>query len=203
MDNRLQAVLKESAASHGHVCPRQVLGVRMGLLAGDVLGIPLPRTDKRLLAFVETDGCFADGIAAATGCTLGHRTLRLIDVGRVACTFVDTETERALRIAPHPDSRTAAAAACPTAESRWHSYLEAYQILPDEMLLVVQEVTLTFSVRALISRADARICCDECGEEVINEREVSQDGRTLCRVCAGDEVYYAVHVPTRATGTIT
>ena len=56
----------------------------------------LPQTDKRLYTFVETDGCFADGVMVATGCSLGHRTLRLIDYGKVAATFVDTR-ERAKR----------------------------------------------------------------------------------------------------------
>ncbi|MFW5709502.1 MAG: FmdE family protein [Chloroflexota bacterium] len=201
MNDRLQSVLQESAESHGHVCPRQVLGARMGLLAGDMLGVPLPQVGKRLMALVETDGCFADGIAAATGCTLGHRTMRLIDVGRVACIFVDLETERAVRIAPHPESREAAGAACPDAKSRWHGYLEAYQILPDDTLFIVQEVTLTLSVRALISRPDARVLCDECGEEIINEREINRDGQLLCRVCAGEMTYYTVQSTLKARGT--
>lgn len=75
---------------HDHICPRQVLGLRMGQLAGEFLGLPLPQQDKRLFVFVETDGCFADGVMVATGCSLGHRTMRLEDKGKATATFIDT-----------------------------------------------------------------------------------------------------------------
>jgi formylmethanofuran dehydrogenase subunit E len=67
----LAALLQQSAALHRHLCPRQVLGVRMGLYAAELLGLALPQSDKRLFTIVETDGCFADGVSVATGCTLG------------------------------------------------------------------------------------------------------------------------------------
>ncbi len=188
----LDAVLHESEKDHGHLCPRQVLGARMGLLAGRVLGVPLRHKGKKLLTFVETDGCFADGIAAATGCTLGHRTMRLIDVGRVAATFVDVKTEQAIRIAPSLDSREAATDLCTDSRSRWHAYLEAYQILPDEVLFKVQSIALNFSTQQVLSRHGWRVTCDECGEEIINEREVVRNGQTLCKVCAGDAYYTVV-----------
>jgi len=101
----LEELLQESAAFHRHLCPRQVLGVRMGLLAGRRLGLDVPRDDKRLLTFVETDGCAADGVSVATGCRVGGRTLRVIDFGKVAATFVDTSTGGAIRVAPAPDVR--------------------------------------------------------------------------------------------------
>ena len=72
MEN-LQELLDQSAARHAHLCPRQVLGVRMGLLAGKVLNLPLPQLDKRLFAFVECDGCGMGGIEIATGCRVDRR----------------------------------------------------------------------------------------------------------------------------------
>jgi formylmethanofuran dehydrogenase subunit E len=181
---------------HDHICPRQVLGVRMGELAGELLGLALPQRGKRLLVFVETDGCFADGIMVATGCSMGHRTLRLVDQGKVAATFVDTRArpERALRIHPHPLARNRALAAYAdrnpaAARSLWHAQLAAYQVMPADELLVVQDVELAVSTAALLSRPGTRVTCSVCGEEVINEREVVRDGRVLCRWCAG-ETYY-------------
>jgi formylmethanofuran dehydrogenase subunit E len=87
----LQTILEISAAQHRHLCPRQVLGARLGLAGAAALGLEAPRRDKRLLMIVETDGCFADGVAAATGCAMGHRTLRLADYGKSAATFVDVK----------------------------------------------------------------------------------------------------------------
>lgn len=191
-DRYLRSLLEQSAASHDHLCPRQVLGARMGLLAGRLLSLEMPRHDKRLLTLVETDGCFADGVAVATGCELGHRTLRLIDHGKVAATFVDTQTERALRVVPHPDSRHHAIELCAAAPSRWHGYLEGYQQLDDQQLFVVQWVAIKFSITELISDPDRRALCDVCGEEIINGREIVDDDRIVCQACAGNSYYLNV-----------
>ncbi|MCS6849330.1 MAG: FmdE family protein [Anaerolineae bacterium] len=177
---------------HDHICPRQILGLRMGELAGRLLNISLPQKDKRLFVFVETDGCFADGVMVATGCSLGHRTLRLMDQGKVAATFVDTRSDPygGLRIWPRPTIRQQARALCPDLSSRWHAQLEAYQRMPDDELLAWARVELVVSVKALISRPGVRATCDRCGEEIINERERWVDGMRLCAHCAG-EAYFA------------
>lgn len=187
----LTRFLEISASQHNHLCPRQVLGVRMGMLAAKLFALTLPQENKRLLAFVETDGCLVDGIAAATGCTAGHRTMRIVDYGKTAVTFVDTNTETAYRVHPHPQVRERARLHQPEARSRWHAQLEAYKTLPDELLLVWQPVMLNESLAAIISRPGVRVNCDRCGEEIINEREVVQVGQVLCRACAG-ESYYTV-----------
>ena len=118
-DATLKNMLAQTAAMHKHLCPRQVLGVRMGIVAAQLFPFELPQKNKRLLAFVETDGCFADGVSAATGCTLGHRTMRLVDYGKVAVTFADTETGRAVRLSPLAGVRKLAAEAAPEAANRW------------------------------------------------------------------------------------
>ena len=117
----LSELLDESAARHQHLCPRQVLGARMGLLGTHWLGIESPGTDKQLLVVVETDGCFADGVSVATDCTVGARTLRVIDHGKVAAVFVDTQTDRAVRLIPSKTSRTLACEYAPLAPSPWHA----------------------------------------------------------------------------------
>jgi len=187
--SKLEDLLKTSAALHRHLCPRQVLGVRMGLLGGQLLGIEVPQHNKRLLVIVETDGCGADGVAAATNCWVGRRTLRVLDFGKVAATFIDRKTERAFRVAPHPNARQAAPGYAPDAKNRWEAYLLGYQRMPDEELLAFQEVQIAFSLEELWSKNGRRVNCDLCGEEIINEREVVQDGLTLCQPCAGARYY--------------
>ncbi|MDQ7842261.1 MAG: FmdE family protein [Armatimonadota bacterium] len=186
----LQEILARSASQHRHLCPRQVLGARIGLAAAEALGVSLPPPRRRLYVFVETDGCFADGIAAATGCTLGHRTMRLVDLGRVAATVVDLRTRRAVRAAPRPQIRQRALEVSPGARSGWHAQLDAYQRLPVEELLTVRPVALTVALDDLLGRASARVTCAGCEEEVINGREVVVNGRILCRACAGDTYYH-------------
>lgn len=194
LSSTLEELLKRSADHHHHLCPRQVLGVRMGMYGAGLLHLPYPQQNKRIFTFVETDGCFADGVAVATGCTLGHRTLRLIDFGKIAATFVDTLAEQAIRIHPCLDSRQQAEAMMPNARSRWHAQLAAYQMIPDERLFEIQHVNLALSMKALISRPRVRVNCSVCGEEVINEREIACHGMVLCRACAGESYYSVVDV---------
>jgi len=185
----LNDLLENSARHHKRLCPRQVLGVRLGLAGAAALGLEAPRSDKRLLVVAETDGCFVDGVEAATGCSVGHRTLRIEDYGKVAATFVDTVTGRAVRLAPRTDVRERAAAFCPDEPRPYEAQLRAYQVMPDPELLTVQEVRLAADVEKIVSKARVRVACEACGEEIINEREVIADGRTLCRACAGASYY--------------
>lgn len=182
----LDALLERTAALHKHLCPRQVLGVRMGMLAAEILSLELPQNGKRLLAFVETDGCFADGVSVATGCSVGHRTMRVVDYGKVAVTFVDSVTGRAWRICPSPNARTRAAEVAPEAESRWQAQLQAYQRIPNAELFKRQEVTLTVDLAAIVGKPGSRATCKVCGEEVLNQREVMKDGQLMCKSCAGE-----------------
>ena len=182
----LDELLQRSASFHQHLCPRQVLGVRMGLLAGLWLGLDVPRDDKRLLTFVETDGCAADGVSAATGCRVGGRNLRVIDFGKVAATFVDTLTGCAVRIVPAPLSRDLAWDYAPGARNKWQAQLIGYQRMPDDQLLIAQAVVLTVSLEKLLSKPGYRVNCQICGEEIINEREIVHEGTVLCRACAGE-----------------
>ncbi len=190
MTVELQHWLKQSAARHRHLCPRQVLGVRVALAGVAALGLEVPRRDKRLLVILETDGCFADGVEVVTGCTVGHRTLRVEDLGKIAATFVDVKTERAVRVAPRVDVRQRAMAYPPPGERRrFFIMLHAYQVMPDDELLTVQPVVLKQPVAAIVSRPGVRTQCNRCGEEIINEREVRRYGEVLCKTCAGEGYY--------------
>jgi formylmethanofuran dehydrogenase subunit E len=192
----LDDLMQASSVRHQHLCPRQVLGIRIGLRGLQALHFAdsadqtrFRNADKRLLTIVETDGCGADGVAVATDCYVGRRTLRLMDFGKVAATIVDTHTGCAVRVAPRPDVRQRVHAYALAAPSRWHAYLQGYQLMPDEALLQTQEVRLTQPLSTILSRPNLRVRCSGCGEEIMNEREVRQGGHVLCRSCAGDRYY--------------
>lgn len=185
----LPAILQLSSARHKHLCPRQVLGARIALAGAAILGLALPRADKRLLVIVETDGCFADGVEVATGCTVGHRTLRVEDYGKIAATLIDVKSNQAIRLAPQLDIRERAHAYAPGEKRHYFAQLQGYQIMPDAELLILQSVTLTTAVEALVSRPGVRVNCAHCGEEIINEREIYVAGKPLCHSCAGKGYY--------------
>ena len=187
----LQKALEVASARHKHLCPRQVLGARCAIAAATMLELEVPRTDKRLLVIVETDGCFVDGVEAVAGVSVGRRTLRVEDYGKMAATFVHVKTERALRVAPQFDVRERARDYAPEQTRRYFAMLHGYQRMPDAELLSFEWVELAKPVAAIVSRAGARAKCESCGEEIINEREVVGADVTLCRSCAGGG-YYSV-----------
>lgn len=188
----LPQLFAKSAERHHHLCPRQVLGVRLGLRGLNALGLlatdattPFCNHDKRLLVIVETDGCGADGIAVATDSFVGRRTLRVEDYGKVAATLIDTHTGQAVRVAPTAVSRTLAQQYAPNQPSRWNEYLVGYQRIPDADLVSVEPVVLHRSLAEILSEPGRRAICEQCQEEVMNEREVvNGNGRILCQACA-------------------
>ena len=188
---RLDECLAATSDLHHHLCPRQVIGVRMGLLAGEMLSLELPQADKRLLAIVETDGCAADGIAVACNCWVGRRTLRVEDYGKVAATFIDTHSGAALRVVPQAQARQLAGTYAPEARNAWEAQLLGYQRMPASELLAVTSVCLKTPIEQIVSRAGRKTVCQACGEEILNEREVVRQGRVLCRACAGEAYYSA------------
>lgn len=199
---RLQEALAACAAEHARLCPRQVLGVRMGLAAMEYLQAWPTASDRWLLIFVETDGCFVDGVTAATGCTVGHRTLRVVDYGRVALTAVDLCSRATIRIAPRADIRKRAARYAPIEETRGYGQqMLGYQAMPARELLDITRVTLNVDLDVLLGQRGVRVDCVHCGEEILNGRETDAVGGPLCAACREPgTAYYRAPVPSRARG---
>ncbi len=184
METNLTTLLEISASDHSHLCPRQILGVRMGLAGLAALGLDAPVTDRSALVIIETAGCFADGIRSATGATVGHRTLRVEDMGKVAATFTNLKTGFSLRLAPRLDVRQRALFYAPEEKRHYLAQLKGYQVMPDDELFKFEQVELLTPASQIISHHGARAICSRCGEEIINEREVVDDGLILCQTCA-------------------
>jgi formylmethanofuran dehydrogenase subunit E len=181
--------LEIASRDHKHLCPRQILGVRIGLKGMSALGFEVSARHKHLLTIAETDGCFIDGVIAVTQCTVGHRTLRVEDYGKVAATFVNTSTGRSVRIAPALDVRERANLYAPEEKRHYFAQMQAYQIMPDDELLTVEEVILNRPVDEIVSHSGVRVNCTQCGEEIMNERQVPRAGKPYCRSCAQGGYY--------------
>lgn len=188
----IKPFLDIASRDHKHLCPRQILGVRFGLKGMLVLAFEILPKPKHLLVISETDGCFIDGIIAVTNCTVGHRTFRIEDYGKIAATFINTKTGQAFRIAPTLDVREKANLYAPEEKRHYFAQLQAYQTMPDEELMNVQEIKLNFNIEDVISHSGKRVNCENCGEEVINERERIIEGKTLCYSCAEGGYYQKV-----------
>ncbi|MGE5239077.1 MAG: FmdE family protein [Chloroflexota bacterium] len=179
-------LLAESVKTHGHLCPGQVLGVRMALHGLSEIGIAEPKgcDRKKLIVFVETDRCATDAIQSVTGCSLGKRTLKFMDLGKMAATFLNLATGCAVRIVAREDAKEKARECRPDASDRYVAQAEAYRRMMDTDLFVTQRVGVTVNPHDMPGRPLSRVTCDLCGEHVQDGREVRRGAATLCRSCA-------------------
>src|ERR1700686_5059912 len=147
----LDEYLREAEQAHGHLCAGQVLGVRLAMLGLEKLGIDDPRGKdrKRLITFVEIDRCATDAIAVVTGCRLGKRALKFRDWGKMAATFVDVKTGKALRIAAKESSKGLARQMHPEIESKNQQQMLAYREMTDADLFVQEWVKVELSPEEL------------------------------------------------------
>jgi len=186
----LEEYLALAAQTHGHLCPGQVLGVRMAMRGLKELGIDDPaKHRKRLITYVEIDRCAADAVSVVTGCRLGNRALKFVDYGKVAATFVDLEIQRAVRIVARDDSRQKAKAMFPELSDPHRQQLEAYKVMEDAELFTIGPVKIKLDPKELPGRPRSRVACEQCGEGINDGRERRVNGRVLCRSCAGEGYY--------------
>lgn len=184
-------LLEVSTKIHGHICAGQVIGVRMSMLGLERIGIDDPKgaDRKKLYVLVEIDRCATDAIQSVTGCSLGKRSMRWMDFGIMAATFVNLETGKAVRVTAREESRELSKKYCPEVEEKYQRHLAAYRIMPEEELFTVQEVKVTIPDCNMPGRPQRRVQCEQCGDHVQDSRDVEQEGRILCRACAGLRYY--------------
>jgi formylmethanofuran dehydrogenase subunit E len=187
----LDAYLADAAAAHGHLCAGQVLGVRMAMLGLAQLGIddPSGKDRKRLVTFVEIDRCATDAIAVVTGCRLGKRALKFRDWGKVAATFVDLASDKAVRISARESSKRLARTMHPEIENKNQQQMLAYREMADGDLFDVQWVRVVIGPEEMPGYKGERIVCEQCGEGINFRKEVHRNGHVLCRACAGERYY--------------
>ncbi|HKO05484.1 MAG TPA: FmdE family protein [Candidatus Acidoferrales bacterium] len=185
----LDEYLRLAEQSHGHICAGQVLGVRLAMLGLRRLGIEDPvKERKRLVTYVEIDRCVTDAVALVANCRLGKRSLKFFDWGKVAATFVDLESARAVRVSAKESSKQRAREMFPEMEKE-AGQQKAYAVLPDEELFDTAWCAVEVAPEDLPGFKGPRVVCAQCGEGINFKREVVVDGRTLCRACAGARYY--------------
>ena len=185
-------LLKQAEIAHGHLCAGQILGVRLAMLGCARLGIEEPRGKdrKRLVTYIEIDRCATDAIGVVTGCRLGKRALKFRDWGKMAATFVDLASNRAIRISAKESSKALARQMYPDIENKNQQQMRAYRELNDSDLFDEQWVRVIIEPKEFPGFKGERIACDVCGEGINYDRFIRRDGQTLCLSCATPEERY-------------
>ena len=187
-----EKLLESSADTHGHLCPGQVVGVRMAMLGCRLIGLDEPRRHdqiKKLIVYVEMDRCTADAVAHVTGVKLGRRSLKFVDYGIMAATFINLESVKAFRVICTEGARDLACQYAPQIPEKYQRQLAAYQRMPDSVLFRVQQVEVVLSEFDLPGRTRRKVLCSRCGQTVRDHREVVVNGANLCRPCAHGAYY--------------
>ncbi|HEY6305186.1 MAG TPA: FmdE family protein [Candidatus Angelobacter sp.] len=187
----LEEYLQDAAVAHGHLCAGQVLGVRMAMLGLRKLGLEDPQgaDRKRIVTFVEIDRCATDAVMVVTGCRLGKRALKFRDWGKMAATFVDAETGKAVRVCARESSKALAKGMHPAVTDKNQAQMLAYRELSDEQMFQAQWVHVELPPEEFPGFKGERVVCEHCGEGVNFRREVRRAGKVLCRACAGERYY--------------
>lgn len=176
------------------MCAGQLLGARMAMLGCASIDISDPRgTDrKKLIVWVEIDRCMTDAVSAATGVRLGKRSLKYVDYGKVAATFLNTLTGQAVRLVALESSRQLADQRYPNITDKRERQFRAYSEASDAELFKVEAVKLQIDENDLPGGPRSRVLCSYCDEGINDGREVwTTDNRVACRACANGAYYEA------------
>ena len=188
-----ETLLKSSALAHGHLCPGQVVGVRMAMLGCRLIGLDDPESHgqiKKLIVFIEMDRCAGDAVAHVTGVKLGRRSLKFMDYGIMAATFVNLETHRAFRVISTEESRDLASLYASEIMDKSVRQISAYKRMPDSVLFRVQKVNVNLNKFDMPGPTQKKVTCIKCGQVVRDNREVIINDQPVCRPCTGKAYFY-------------
>ena len=176
----LDELLDRCVAYHGHLCLGQALGVRLALKGMELLGT---QDAKRMIVLIENDRCIADAIQIVTGTRVGRRSAKLVPLGKMAATFLDTTTGDAWRV-------NVAQVEIP--ERHGPGAAKAVLALPEAELLAWRRVRVEIPPMEMPGRPLRTVPCVRCGERVFDGKDVESPEGPLCRSCAGTPYYTVV-----------
>jgi formylmethanofuran dehydrogenase subunit E len=182
MKRSFEQDLERAIRYHGHLCAGQVIGTRITRAALEYLGIEDALEYRDLIAFVEADRCIADAVSTVANCQIGRRRLRWYDYGKMAASFYDMKTGRAIRVASIKRERVADG----------EDVLAFFNSFSDRELLKIQKVEIDLDEYDFPGKPRRSVFCESCGEKVMDNRDIQLEGKTLCKTCAGQPVYYRV-----------
>jgi len=187
-------LLEQATAIHGHICAGQVIGVRLAMLGLEKIDIKDPRgvDRKKFYVIVEIDRCATDAIQTVTGCSLGKRSLKWLDHGIMAATFVNFDSGKAVRILAREESRELAKKYCPEIKDKYKQQLAAYRVMPEDELFTVQNVVVKVPPCDMPGRPLKRVQCQRCQEWVQDGRDIEKNDEILCPNCANGAYFEVI-----------
>jgi len=205
----LEMLLNKAGEIHGHYCPHVALGVMATYIGFKKLGISDSMGMEEILAIVECNNCFVDGIQGISGCTMGNNALIYKDLGKTAVTFIDRKTNKAVRLASkYSASETAKDPETMEAMALFDRAVKRRERLDPQEKKRLKELWTKMSFATLLKSEDElfdvkhvvpeaiayapifdSVKCSVCGENMMETRARMKDIKSVCIPCAGDEYY--------------
>ncbi len=196
---QVDPLVEAAARAHGHLCPGQVVGVRISICGLGLLGYSCPLgwpEIKNLVGFVEVERCLADAVATASGLRFGRGSLKLVNLGLLAATFLDLPSGRAVRLVSREQARGLAARYAPGIDDPHQAQTAAYRVMPDHEMFEAAWVEVDLPPEELPGARPPKVTCAGCGAVVRSGQAVAGAQGALCPVCAGRA--YFRFLPTEA-----
>jgi len=185
----------EVVTFHGHFCG----GITLGYIAAKIAIKELRSgrdVDEQLVAIVENDACGIDAVQMVTGCTIGKGNLIFRDYGKQVYTFINRETNDAVRISAkgwnHDENPlleslrskfregTATPEEVMTMQKLVQEGIERMLEEPPEKFFDIRHVKAEIPEKARIFNS---VKCAKCGEMVAESRARVQNGGIVCIPC--------------------
>ena len=178
-----EILVEKARKFHGGICPGIVMGTRMTIAAMKELGLDPKERSHDLIVYIEIDRCMTDAVQAITGCSLGHRSLKYVDYGKFAATFINMKTGKAVRVSSIEDRSK------DPANQSMEDAVKKLATMPEEELLKLEDVKLKVPENDIPGLPQHKAVCSKCGERIMDGRDVLEDGKVVCKACA-DRPYY-------------
>ncbi len=199
-DGQTDQLLLEVGQLHGHFCPGLALGVMAAQKAMSEIR-SLSDGMEDLLAIVETNNCFADGVQFVTGCSFGNNALIFKDFGKMALTLT-TRDGRGVRISTQNEALDRINRRVPefdplfqevvVAQNRDEGILRQFKetstrcsfetlLLPFDELFAIKRVETTIPPYAPIMES---LVCNTCAEAFMASKNASDTEVPVCRSCS-------------------
>lgn len=177
--------LQKAIAYHGHLCLGQVLGVHLAEKGMEIIGTTDP---KKMIVFVENDRCIADAIQILTGTRLGRRSMKLVNYGKMAATFVNTETGAAFRVWVSGKINEMIGKISSDRQEKERQY-DMVLRSNSEDVVSVQKVNVDIPIEEMPGKPKRTVTCVQCGEKVMDSKDISSEKGPLCLACAKGAYY--------------
>lgn len=181
-------LLTEAGEFHGEICGGVVMGTKMAIYGMELLGMTPGVKNKKLIVYTEISRCPHDGIQSVTKTSVGKRSIKPMNLGKFAATFINQETGEAYRLIDI-DANKKSTGDNEHGDETKEERIERLANTPAEELYDVQKVQVDIPTGELPGKPSDMGVCDICGEVIMDGRHVLRGGKTICQSCANGSYY--------------